>query len=486
MNPWEKYQPVESGPWEKYAQAPPPETTMAQVAMQAVPKGVANLLNTPTMIGDLMEKGLAKLPYAETVMPGITKRAEETTNTPMDLMTKAGIVDPSVQPQTGPQRIVDTAIQAGIGTAIAPAAGVAGLVKNVATGLASGAVGKTVEEVTGSKAAGVVAGVLTPMAPSAVRALATELKLNAVARQTLEEGVAAGYVVPPSSVKPSMVSNKLESIAGKASVRQEAALRNQNVTDALGRKAIGMTDNTIPFEVAIEDARTTAGHAYQAIANISPIASSALMKLREARQEATAYYKHYNRSADPASLNTAKTADARADMLERVLEREATRAGQPQLVPQLREARTQIAKTYDLERALNESNDHLDASAIGRMLKNGRPLTGELLTIGKFARAFPHVTRELSKVPASGVSGTDAFSSAVMGGLGYGAAGGPVGLLAAGLPLMRTPARNLVLSKGYQSSLLKEPPRPEFGTGAMRAALVGKSLLDYSPEEARR
>ena len=76
-------------------------------------------------------------------------------------------------------------------------------------------------------------------------------------------------------------------------------------------------------------------------------------------------------------------------------------------------------------------------------------MTGELATIGKMAGAFKQSMREGGNVPASGVSGTDAAASALLGVAGA-AGGGPMGILAGGLPLLRGPARNLVLSPGYQ------------------------------------
>jgi len=87
------------------------------------------------------------------------------------------------------------------------------------------------------------------------------------------------------------------------------------------------------------------------------------------------------------------------------------------------------------------------------------------------------VARDASSLPPPSVSGTDAASSAILGGIGYGAAGGPAGLLAAGLPLLRSPARNLVLSGGYQSRLLREAS--PLSQSLTKGALIGRSVMDY-------
>jgi hypothetical protein len=138
----------------------------------------------------------------------------------------------------------------------------------------------------------------------------------------------------------------------------------------------------------------------------------------------------------------------------------AQRLGREDLVEALRASRTKIAKTYDVERSLNLGSGDIAAPILGRQLdKSGLAAkSGRLATIGRMAEAFPSVMREGARVPSPGVSGTDAAAGAILGTLGYGA-GGPAGLLAAGLPLLRGPARNLVLSPGFQKFATADPAR---------------------------
>src|SRR5689334_7124660 len=99
--------------------------TMGQVAMNAVPKGVANLVNTPVALYNLGKAGLGKL--------GVDV-SEPTPNYPMQSMHSAGLVNPAYDPQTPEQRIVDTAIQTGVGMLAMPAKGLAEVAKNVGLG----------------------------------------------------------------------------------------------------------------------------------------------------------------------------------------------------------------------------------------------------------------------------------------------------------------------------------------------------------------
>lgn len=298
---------------------------------------------------------------------------------------------------------------------------------------------------------GAMAGAAIPAVSSALVAARGVPRLNPVQAQTLAEGQQAGYVVPPSAVNPSFLNNRLESLAGKAAVGQEAAKRNQEVTNALAARSIGLPEGTSLTPGTVEKTREMAGTAYTDVTNLDPKAAWALDQLKQARHDATLQFTHYNKSGDPAALTKAKEAKAWAGLMDNEIEDAANNAERPDLVKALTDARVKIAKTYDVDRALNEANADVSAPMLGRMFdkKGSNAMTGDLATAGKMALAFPSAMREGARVPASGVSGTDAAASAILGTMGYGA-GGPAGILAAGLPLLRGPARNLVLSPAYQ------------------------------------
>jgi hypothetical protein len=63
----------------------------------------------------------------------------------------------------------------------------------------------------------------------------------------------------------------------------------------------------------------------------------------------------------------------RADIAERVIEQQAARAGKPQLVCELQQARQNIAKILDVERAMNLAEGNVDARSLGRALDRGAP-----------------------------------------------------------------------------------------------------------------
>ena len=326
---------------------------------------------------------------------------------------------------------------------------------NVAIGGASGLAGQAI----GNK----MAGALTSRLASSNEAAIAANALNKPRADTLAAGLDAGYVLPPSVTNPSWMNKRLESLAGKAAVGQEAAMRNQEVTNMLARKAAGLADDVPVTEQALQGIRATAGKPYQEVGGLSPIAKQDLEALKQARFDTNAYFKHYNVSADPASLAKAKQSKELADLLENSLASEARAASRPELIPQLVDARKQIAKSYDIGRAVNVGDSSISAPVIGRLLDKGRPLTGELETIGKMQQAFPSYMREASRIPTPGVSKSEALAGAFLGVAGA-SVGGPLGAVAGLLPLLSGPSRSLILSKPYQALMAGIPQQESAAT----------------------
>lgn len=298
---------------------------------------------------------------------------------------------------------------------------------------------------------GAAVGGLIPALTKGVKSFFGTNQLNPTQQATLREGQAAGYVTPPSAMNPSGLNNTLESIAGKAAVGQEAAAKNQKITNILTAKALGLPPDQPITPSSIKSVRDAAGQVYDEVENLSPIAKTALKELKDARHKTGLHFDHYFKSKDPAALEKAEYHKGLTALFEQELETEAQKAGRPELVKALADARMKIAKTYDVERALGEADSNVSAPILGRGFdkKGGKAVTGELATIGKMAEAFPSVMREGAKVPQAGVSGTDAAASAILGTLGYGAAG-PAGTVAAAMPLLRPVARKMALSPTYQ------------------------------------
>lgn len=347
-------------------------------------------------------------------------------------------------------------------------------VQNTLLGAAGGAGGQYI----GGKVINALGNKLT-----ATKSLVDETNaFNAIKDSTLKAGQKLGYVVSPSEVNPSFTRNIIESVAGKAATKQEAAIRNQAITNKLVAKEAGLTKNTPLSGGALDAVRADAGKVYESVGKISPIAKQDLEALKQARFDANAEFKFYNRTADPATLKKAKGLLSYADDLEASLAAEAKAAGKDELIPALKSARTQIAKTYDIERTMNVGSSDASAPVLGRMLDKGKPLSGDLKTIAAMQQAYPSVMREAAGIPAPGVNQLSAMASPTMAAVGSIATGNPLGAIAGGLPLLGSPARSLVLSKPYQSLFANIPKKDVPKTLTLLEFLSRKSkpLLPYA------
>lgn len=339
------------------------------------------------------------------------------------------------------------------------------------------AVSIAAERTLGPQWAGV--GAMTPAAVmqayNAARApaLAAEQQRNAVRDATLKDARDSGYVVPPSQTGGGFMENRLESLAGKAAINQEAVIRNQQVTNNLARKAIGLPENAPITERALAARREEFSIPYQRVAAISPLAAQALQKLREYRNEATAHWRHYDISADPKAQKEAIQFGQKAETAERYLDSVARAYGKPELMNELRVARANIAKTYDIERALNLGDGNVDARVLGRALDKGKPLSGGLATAARFAEAFPQVARASAGSPPPGVSAMEPMGAAALGMGGYATMGLP-GLAAGAIPFLRPAARSALLSDFYQSRFGQPNYGPAINTpSALQSILTG-------------
>jgi len=411
-------------------------------------------------------------------------------------LEKVGIIRAENEPQTGPQRILDTAVQAGVNTMLAPAQSLGQVAVNAGMGLLSGGAAGVTKELTkpilgetGSNIASTVVGMTTPLGLSRLYAPGTKSILTAEGNENLQAARDAGYVVQPSSVKPSFGTSKAEWMAGSGAIRNEAALKNQPVTNELAAQAVGLPKGTPVTPDSLKSVRSGAEQVYQEVANLSPRSKSALEAMKQARADASAYYKSYYSPmspADPSVLQKAKALDNKANLYERVIEKEASRLSPgTNLMDRFRESRTLIAKTYDVERALLEDGN-VSAKILGEMLDKGKPLSGELKVIGKFAQTFPYAARDQRMIPPPESSATNMMvaGAGLTTAAAAAASGNIPGMLAgaamAGGPFLRAPMRSGLLSNMYQNRLLREPAT--YNIAAIRGGLVGKSLMDYHDE----
>lgn len=479
--------------------------TFTNVIPSAFNKGVAGvvdlLLNTPTNIANLGVSGAGLAAQAAGYPEAAERLAGYITPQPnyaQRLFEKVGAIDKSAEPTTRTERILGAGSQAAGGSMFDPAAG-ASFIRTVVPSILGSVAGQATTEATGSPLAGALTSLATPAGVSYGAGAATR-KVNQLAQQkALREpsdaittaGMERGYVLPPTEQNPTAINRLLESLGGKAAVRQSVELRNQEVTNRLVREQLGLPPNAPITEDALEKLRSQFSAPYEAIRKIPPyreqvatnqidtLTNTPIMRsvevnpndildqLRVARANSKQWYAAFARDAHPETEAKAIAYKNEANVLENKLEDIANKTGNPDLVNQLREARRNIAQTYTVENALNASATNVNARNLAKALEKGVPLTGNLKLSAQFAQQNPLYTREASGVSTPGVDALRTVGGAMMA-----ASGNVVGALPA---FAGAPARGIALSGPYQRRFAV--PR-NYDPG-----MIAKALKDYSPFE---
>lgn len=180
--------------------------------------------------------------------------------------------------------------------------------------------------------------------------------------------------------------------------------------------------------------------------------------------------------ADDAYAAGAKTLGAAyrkaASAYESLIDRHLSNSDDPaaaSMLQKFREARILIAKTHDVEGALNGDTGNVNAVKLAQANKaGGGKMTGDLATIASFGNAFPKAAK-VSDGVAPEVSPVDLYASLIAAPSTFGAS------LAA--PGARVAARNAALSARGQFSLL-QPPGKSLTPSALRSAFQNPTVFE--------
>ena len=253
-------------------------------------------------------------------------------------------------------------------------------------------------------------------------------------------------------------------------------LENQQVTNRIAAREIGLPENTAITPGRLETRRQQLAAPYREVSAIDPMVAQDLVELRTARAEANKLYKFYEAHPNPMIERKAQRLMDRANTLEGHIDQAAVNAGKPDLVTRLREARREIAKTYDVERALIEGTGDISAAEFGKMLDKGKPLSGGLETIARAHQAFGPYMRNAASITNPGV---DRVRSAVGVGAGLSGLSGGMGMFSEGILGAAGPTKSLIMTDAYQNAVGRPsypatPAAPETLMGILLQAQQGK------------
>jgi hypothetical protein len=311
-----------------------------------------------------------------------------------------------------------------------------------------------------------------------------------IAQKVAKEGIDAGYVVPPTQVNPTFLNRTLEGFSGKITTAQNASAKNQSVTNELAKKAIN-ADELSPSGLAI--VRNNANKAYDELGSVGKfkvdkefsdaldkageqtkqmlqdfpeLQNQQVTKLVESMQNKGEFNAQSTIEAikrlrsdaatnkialDPEKKGLGRAQSNIAKSLEDLIDRNLQKIGKTELLSKYRNARQTLAKTYDIEKALNPASENIDASKFAALLKKNRPLTDELKQIAEFSAQFPKATQMPEKMGSLPQSSPLDWAA---GGLLSAGTGNPAMLASV---LARPAARSLVLSNAIQKGLVKQP-----------------------------
>lgn len=332
----------------------------------------------------------------------------------------------------------------------------------------------------------------------------------------IEAAREAGYTMPPTQAGGGIVSRALEGLAGKASTAQAASIKNQEITNKLATKSLGLPEDTVLSPEIIKSVRDTAGQTYEKLKNtgeiittdaynkaldkiiepfittakafpdaeVSPVvkqiaglrtgavdAGAAVEKIKQLRTAADDAYRTGQTEIGKANKEAAKA-------LEDAIEVHLKANYSPGLLKQFKDARELIAKTYTVENAMNKTTGTVDAKKLSDRLQRGKPMSAELKEIAQFGQAFPKAIQTPERIGGSiGLSPLDYTAAGLTGGASLlgGEDKATSGALSLATLLARPGARRLALSGPVQNRLVQTQAAP----GAIRQALP-------SSEEARQ
>lgn len=335
---------------------------------------------------------------------------------------------------------------------------------------------------------------------------------NAAKDAAQAEGRKLGLSVAPSEAGGGRVNDWLESLAGKAALKQDIQRKNAEIIRTkIAPQSIGIGEPLTPDILAmVRKSQGDAGYApldamgkvnwtpeyvdalksieskfgrskalttSQKVPEVGQLVNElnigqmsgkqlneTIKDLRELGNKNAAIM--YGQNPSLKQLGKAQVSASKA--LEDLATQNLTIQGKEDVIPAMLKAREQIAKTYDLQRALNPVTGDISPSVFAKKLRKGEKLTGKLKTLAEMAVSFPNAfAADAARIPSPGVSALNLPTAVAAGAAGV-AGGGPAGAVVGGIPFLRAPARALITSKPYQSMVAQ----PSYG---------GHGLLGITP-----
>ena len=247
-----------------------------------------------------------------------------------------------------------------------------------------------------------------------------------------------GYQFIPSQINNAKFNDKLkEASIGTGKASEIAREANQKVTNRLTRKYLGVSDDT-PLDLdLLNNIRRQNGKIYAQIDNL-PARPSLTKKVDEIRDtkilmpdgkdtfkvsgkgedivlkqyrngreiledlkttrfDSSSEWNYFKRTGDPAVRKKAVLLDKKIEKLEDELIDIAKYNNKENLIPELKKARTQIAKAHLVQKALNDVSGNVNAQVISKLAYDKKLLDPNIQAVAKMNKGY----KDISSVPKS-------------------------------------------------------------------------------------
>ena len=271
-----------------------------------------------------------------------------------------------------------------------------------------------------------------------LRSIAAQQDAAQAARMpSVRSAMDAGYVLPPNEIRQDLTNSLMNAWGGQIKTKQAASFSNQQNTNRLAAQALNLPPEQLTMD-AVRQVRSQAAAAYDNVRQAGVILADPqfkadLAKITSRQSNAAATFpglandalETVRNSLDQPFFDSSAGVDAlsllreRADeafakgdrtlakayrsasnAVESLMERNLA-AADPQALAEFRKARQLMAKTYDIEAAMNPQTGDVAAATLAQKQKKkpGR-FTGELKQIADAAQAFPAATQTLKEAPS--------------------------------------------------------------------------------------
>jgi hypothetical protein len=318
-----------------------------------------------------------------------------------------------------------------------------------------------------------------PLRGATVPKLKTNLSQaqNVTRDAILQNAKKQGFSVLPSQVGAGAFPRALEIASGKFKAEELQGYKNTQATTNSARKYLGLPEDAPLNQATFDALKETYSLPYQTLsalpkteirtqtvksAKTGGVSTTPIYKtgevlneeLKLAREDARIFQRVLDNDLNPPKNPTEirqklQAAKNNVKRLEKEFEILAYRNNMKDLIPELNQARKNIAKVYTIEDATNTELGLVDPKKIGKQLSKGVPLSDEMKTVGEFANAFPKANKFVTEAPNMATIYDLAFASG-------GALASPFLALA---PLARVAGRYGVLSEPFQNRFVN----PQYG-----------------------